>query len=70
MTDKKVSLPGGIALASGLAMAAGLVLVLMDMVHLWVYEVLLVVLFPVFSLSLGLWWMARKHEPDIPFLGY
>lgn len=51
-------------------MAAGLLLDLGGVIILVVYEALLVLLFPVFVLSLGLWWMARDHEADIPFLGY
>ena len=51
-------------------MAAGLLLNLGGVISLVVYQILLVLLFPVFVLSLGLWWMAREHEADIPFLGY
>ncbi len=36
----------------------------------WIAEVLLVVAFPVFVLSLGLWWMASEGKEDIPFIGY
>jgi len=61
---------GRLALVSGLLVATGLLLNLRDIISLVVYEILLVLLFPVFVLSLGLWWMAREHEADIPFLGY
>jgi len=61
---------GRLALVSGLLMAAGLLLNLGGIISLVVYEALLVLSFPVFVISLGLWWMARDHEADIPFLGY
>ncbi|NTV00738.1 MAG: hypothetical protein HGA55_06435 [Methanoregulaceae archaeon] len=61
---------GRLALVSGLLIIAGLPLNLGGVISLMVYQALLVLLFPVFVLSLGLWWMAREHEPDIPFLGY
>jgi hypothetical protein len=39
-------------------------------IPVWIAEVLLVVAFPVFVLSLGLWWMASEGKEDIPFIGY
>jgi thiamine transporter ThiT len=36
----------------------------------WLYLAVLVAGFPVFVLSLGLWWMAREGDADIPFMGY
>jgi hypothetical protein len=61
---------GGIALASAFLMVVGLFLELAGLTPLWAYEILLVVLFPVFVICLGLWWMAREHDEDIPFIGY
>jgi hypothetical protein len=70
MMKTKKTLFGGIALSTGLLMVAGSALEFGGIIPLWVYEVLLVALFPIFVICLGLWWMAREHEPDIPFLGY
>jgi len=61
---------GGIALASALLMVVGLFLELAGLTPLWAYEIFLVMLFPVFVICLGLWWMAREHDEDIPFIGY
>ncbi len=61
---------GGIALASALLMVVGLLIELAGLIPIWAYEVLLVVLFPAFVICLGLWWMAREHDEDIPFIGY
>jgi len=36
----------------------------------WAYAGVLVIGFPLFVLGLGLYWMAREGEADIPFLGY
>lgn len=36
----------------------------------WAYMGVLVIAFPLFVLGLGLYWMAREGEADIPFLGY
>ncbi|MBP7119781.1 MAG: hypothetical protein WC502_00845 [Methanolinea sp.] len=36
----------------------------------WAYAAVLVLAFPLFVLGLGLYWMAREGEEDIPFLGY
>ena len=36
----------------------------------WLYLAVLVAGFPLFVLSLGLWWMAREGDADIPFMGY
>jgi hypothetical protein len=69
MTSRK-KLCGRLALGSGLLIFAGLLFELGGFIPLLLYEALLVVLFPVFVLSLGLWWMAREHDADIPFLGY
>jgi hypothetical protein len=70
MIKTKKRLFGGIALITGLLIVAGFALELGGIIPLWGYEVLLVALFPIFVICLGLWWMAKEHEPDIPFLGY
>ncbi|MCG7854811.1 MAG: hypothetical protein MIO88_03040 [Methanoregulaceae archaeon] len=36
----------------------------------WFYLAVLVAGFPLFILFLGLWWMAREGDADIPFMGY
>lgn len=36
----------------------------------WLFQTTLVLAFPLFVVSLGLWWMAGEKEGDIPFLGY
>jgi hypothetical protein len=36
----------------------------------WLYLAVLVADFPLFVLFLGLWWMAREGDADIPFMGY
>ena len=36
----------------------------------WLYLAVLVAGFPLFVLFLGLWWMAREGDADIPFMGY
>jgi hypothetical protein len=61
---------GGIAFAAALFMVAGLLAELAGLISPVTYEVLLVASFPVFVICLGLWWMAREHEGDIPFIGY
>jgi hypothetical protein len=33
-------------------------------------ELVLIIAFPLFVISLGLWWSAAEGEEDIPFLGY
>lgn len=70
MMKGRKKLCGRLALGSGLLILAGVLLDLGGFISLLLYEALLVVLFPVFVLSLCLWWMARDHEADIPFLGY
>ena len=56
-----------VAAGSGIAgMALNMVHTLPD----WAYMGVLVIAFPLFVLGLGLYWMAREGEADIPFLGY
>jgi len=61
---------GVLALASGFLMVMGFFLERGEYLPFWAYAALLVGCFPIFTLSLGLWWMARVHEGDIPFMGY
>jgi len=61
---------GLLAFASGFLIVIGFFLEWGDYLPFWAYAALLVCCFPVFTLSLGLWWMAREHEEDIPFVGY
>jgi hypothetical protein len=56
-----------IAAGSGIAASA------LNMMHIlpdWACAGVLVTAFPLFVLGLGLYWMAREGEADIPFLGY
>jgi len=57
-------------LAAGVAGVVAIALWVLDLIPLWLYEAVLVIDFPLFVLFLGLWWMAREGEADIPFLGY
>jgi len=36
----------------------------------WIAAAIVVVFFPVFVVSLGLWWKASDKEGDYPFVGY
>ena len=51
---------------------AGLALILSETgtIPEWLYLAVLVAGFPLFVLFLGLWWMAREGDADIPFMGY
>ncbi len=40
------------------------------LIPFWAYAAVLIAGFPLFVLGLGLYWMAREGEADIPFLGY
>jgi uncharacterized membrane protein YfcA len=61
---------GRLAMGTGLFIVAGLLLEVGGFIPQLLYEAFLVLLFPVFVLCLGLWWMARERDKDIPFLGY
>ncbi|MDK2975045.1 MAG: energy-converting hydrogenase subunit [Methanofollis sp.] len=56
-------LAGGVCIAASVAGSAGLL-------PLWAAAVLVIVFFPVFLVSLGLWWNASEKEGDTPFIGY
>jgi hypothetical protein len=66
---KKTTAAAMVWISAGVGTAAWLLL-LWGIIPLWVYEAVLVADVPIFVLSLGLWWMARENEPDIPFIGY
>lgn len=55
--------------AAGIAGTAVL-LNMLEVLPGWAYAAVLVIAFPLFVLGLGLYWMAREGEEDIPFLGY
>jgi len=57
-------------LLTGLAGIAATAIWVLDLIPSLYYEALLVVDFPLFVLSTGIWWMARERDADIPFLGY
>ncbi|MBP1929253.1 hypothetical protein J2741_001800 [Methanolinea mesophila] len=66
---KKTTAAAMVWISAGTAFAAW-ILSFLEIIPLWVYEAVLVAAVPLFVLSLGLWWMARENEPDIPFIGY
>jgi hypothetical protein len=66
---KKTTAAAMVWISAGVGIAAWL-LSLEEVIPLWAYEAVLVADAPLFVLSLGLWWMARENEPDIPFIGY
>lgn len=55
-----------VAVVAGLA----LILTMAGTIPQWLYLAVLVAGFPLFVLFLGLWWMAREGDADIPFMGY
>jgi len=57
------ALAGVVCVAASVAGSAGLI-------PLWSSTVLVIVSFPVFLVSLGLWWNASEKEGDTPFIGY
>jgi len=56
-------LSGVVCVAASAAGSVGLI-------PLWAAAVLVIVSFPVFLVSLGLWWNASEKEGDTPFIGY
>jgi hypothetical protein len=66
---KKTTAAAMVWISAGVGIATWL-LWLEEIIPLWVFEAVLVAGLPIFVLSLGLWWMARENEPDIPFIGY
>ncbi len=59
-----------VAFITGALMVSGFFLWQSGFIPLVGYEAMIVVCFPVFVISLFLWWMARDHGQDIPFIGY
>lgn len=59
-----------LAFVTGALLAIGFILWQSGVIPLIGYEAMIVVCFPVFAISLFLWWMAREHGKDIPFIGY
>jgi hypothetical protein len=59
-----------LALVTGALLVVGFLLRQSGIIPLVGYEAMIVVCFPVFVISVFLWWMAREHEADIPFIGY
>jgi hypothetical protein len=59
-----------LALVTGALLVIGFLLQQSDIIPLVGYEAMIVVCFPVFVISVFLWWMAREHGADIPFIGY
>jgi hypothetical protein len=57
-------------LLTGFAGVVATLIWILDLIPAMYYEALLVVDFPLFVLSMGLWWMARERDSDIPFVGY
>ena len=66
---KRTTAAAMVWISAGVGIALAL-LSLEAIIPLWAYEAVLVADVPLFVLSLGLWWMAREKEPDIPFIGY
>jgi len=59
-----------VAFVAGTLLVIGFFLLHSGFIPLVGYEAMIVVCFPVFVISLFLWWMAREHGEDIPFIGY
>ncbi|HOT02838.1 MAG TPA: hypothetical protein PK069_01495 [Methanolinea sp.] len=57
-------------LVAAVPAAGTMVLSHQGLIPFWVYAAVLIAGFPLFVLGLGLYWMAREGEADIPFLGY
>ena len=66
---KKTTAAAMVWISAGVGFTAW-ILSFLGIIPLWAYEAVLVADVPLFILSLGLWWMARENEPDIPFIGY
>jgi hypothetical protein len=69
MTKNKEKLRA-VVVITGALLGIGLLLQQSGIIPLVGYEAMVVVCFPIFVLSLFLWWMAREHGQDIPFIGY
>jgi hypothetical protein len=67
---KKKDILRGLGLLTGAIILVGLILQRSGILPLLGYEARLVVCFPIFVICVFLWWMAREHGEDIPFIGY
>ena len=67
---KKKDILRALGLLTGAIILIGLILQQGGILSLAVYEAVLVVCFPIVVICVFLWWMAREHGEDIPFIGY
>jgi len=70
MMAKKKDMLRAMALITGALLVIGFVLWQNGTLPLVGYEAIIVVCFPICVICLFLWWMAREHGEDIPFIGY
>jgi hypothetical protein len=70
MMAKKKDRLRALAFITGVLLVIGFVLQQGGILPLVGYEAVIVVCFPVFVICVFLWWMAREHGEDIPFIGY
>jgi hypothetical protein len=70
MMSKKKEKLRSLALITGALLVIGFVLQQRGILPLVGYEAVIVVCFPIFVICVFLWWMAREHGEDIPFIGY
>ena len=61
---------GVLAFLTGIIAVIGLLLSLTGFIPAELYEGVLIVDFPLFVLSLCLYWMAPAGDEDMPFIGY
>ena len=61
---------GVLAFLTGIIAVIGLLLSSTGFIPLALYEGVLIVDFPLFVLSLCLYWMAPAGDGDMPFIGY
>ena len=61
---------GALAFLTGIIAVLGLLLSSTGVIPLALYEGVLIVDFPLFVLSLCLYWMAPAGDEDMPFIGY
>jgi len=59
-----------LAFSTGIIAVIGLLLSLTGFIPPELYEGVLIVDFPLFVLSLCLYWMAPSGDKDMPFIGY
>ena len=60
----------GLAFLTGALLVIGFLFWQIRILPLAVYEAIIVLCFPICVICLFLWWMAREHGGDIPFIGY